>query len=40
VTKVYDWIKETVKANAGDAKETLHLDYAAYRLDSSLWIVY
>jgi hypothetical protein len=21
VTKIYDWVKETVKANAGDAKE-------------------
>ena len=23
VAKIYDWIKETVKANAGDAKEML-----------------
>ncbi len=23
VAKIYDWIKETIKANAGDAKERL-----------------
>jgi hypothetical protein len=27
VAKIYDWIKETIKANAGDAKERLQKIY-------------